>query len=130
METLITGKSFDNGVLNIEVLFTDNENIKFYRTFGASSAPDDKWLKEAINSTIKNIEEVKAFEKKVSLGAFDSTITKPEKTSKEIFREDFSKAMSYKNAIDFGLIDANNKTYVDLITKLIAEFQESYLQEI
>ena len=127
--------SKNEGKVRVVVVFTDGESkiVENY-TIDFLSADLD-WLKRQIATRIVAIESAYSFADELSLGVFDSTLTKPPDPTQleidgRIYRNSVIKLRKLLLLCDLGVKDVSDKDITDLQYSLRQDFTSSYLDFI
>lgn len=125
----ITNKAIANGLLKVDVSFTDGTNIVTDR-FESRSIPTD-WLKNAIVNRLAELETVYATIGTITIGAYvPEAVVEPPLTGRALYKkrlEIFDKMVS---AIRKGLITDANADFIALRNWLRNNFIADYIDLI
>lgn len=118
----------DGDLFKIDVdLFADGVPVR-RETFETTQAQSEDWPAEEVKRLIERLQAVPSMAETVTEGVIvlpdDPPAADPARGN---WLADLARAKQIKDLVELGVIEANDKTYTDLLEKIRREFQQEYI---
>jgi len=122
----ITNKAISNGLLKVDVSFTDGTVI--YRERYETRDPSATWLQDAVKQRIRELKAVIPFADAIVIGVYDPGEDIPvELTDKEKYQKKLNKLISLRYLVDLDIIPISYDEYLNIKQYLIDNFNVNYI---
>ena len=127
--TEITSKIIVDGLLKVEVAFSDGKQI-FKDRYETRNLQDDNWLNDNIKRRISDLDGVIALADTIVKGEYivkEPLPVEPVITPKELYQKSLRKYNVLLRFVNDGIIENTNKDFVEAKDYLIKNFDISYI---
>lgn len=129
----ILSSSIERDKLKVIIEYTNlDDGSTFKDSIETNQSQDIYWADNAIKEKIKHLNSIKDMANKIEVDRIidNQDIQKEEidlKDERSIFKKDLSDFQKMINAISNGIMDRNNKDFIDLKEKLKKTFKTEYI---
>jgi hypothetical protein len=125
-EATISTKVFVDGLLKVEVIYTDG--IQTINDKYETRNPTNTWLRDNVRRRIKELKNIELYYDSINTGVYDPGEDVIVKTDEEKYLDKLAKFRSLQRMVDIGVIPNTDTAYLNNKTYLINNYNINYIK--